>query len=152
MRPRRVSQSAKRLGGAPVARFGRVPFHHHAVGDGVGGFIIVGVDADVADMREGEGDDLARIGRVGHDFLIAGHRGVEAQFRHGLAGGAKAHAVEQRAVGQCQTGGRVVGSARCRHVGCPHNSGICAKLRARAGRVKGQEKIGELLYINELGF
>ena len=45
---------------------------------------IVGVRADIADMREGEGDDLAREGRVGHDLLIAGHRGVEAHLADGI--------------------------------------------------------------------
>jgi hypothetical protein len=45
-----------------------------------GGFDVFGVGADVADMGKREGDDLAGIGRVGHDFLIAGHRGVEADL------------------------------------------------------------------------
>jgi hypothetical protein len=46
---------------------------------------ILAVGADIADMREGEGDDLAGIGRVGQDFLIAGDRGVETDFADRLA-------------------------------------------------------------------
>ena len=38
------------------------------------------VGADIADMGKGEGDDLPGIGRIGQDFLIAGDRGVEADF------------------------------------------------------------------------
>ena len=44
------------------------------------------VGADIADMREGEGDDLPGIGRVGEDFLIAGHGGVEADLADRMAG------------------------------------------------------------------
>jgi hypothetical protein len=69
---------------APVRRLGRVPFHHHALGHRVGGFVILGVHADIADMGEGEGHDLPGIGGVGHDLLIARHRGVEAQLGHAL--------------------------------------------------------------------
>ena len=38
------------------------------------------VGADVADVREGEDDDLLRVRRVGHHFLVAGHGSVEAQL------------------------------------------------------------------------
>lgn len=38
------------------------------------------VRADIADMREGEGNDLAEIGRIRQDFLISRQRGVEADF------------------------------------------------------------------------
>ena len=38
------------------------------------------VGADIADMRKGEGDDLAGIGRVGQNFLIARDRRVEANL------------------------------------------------------------------------
>ena len=68
----------------------------------VDGLDVVLVGADIADMREGEGDDLAGIGRIGEDFLVAGHRGIEADLADGMAGGAKAEAFEHRAVGQHQ--------------------------------------------------
>ncbi|MGC3980833.1 MAG: hypothetical protein QM808_06215 [Steroidobacteraceae bacterium] len=48
------------------------------------------VDADIADMREGESNDLPRVARVGHHFLISGHGGVEADFADCLADGAEA--------------------------------------------------------------
>ena len=64
------------------------------------------IGADIADMREGEGDDLAGIGRVGEDFLIAGERGVEAHFGDGAAGGAQASPLDHRAVGKDQQRGR----------------------------------------------
>ena len=41
---------------------------------------VLGVDAVVADERVGHRDDLAGVGRVGEDFLIAGHGGVEHDF------------------------------------------------------------------------
>ena len=90
--------------GAPVRRFGRVPFHDQAGGNRIGRLVIFGGDADVADMREGEGHDLPGIGRIGHDFLIAGHRGVEDQFCHRLAGGAKALSEEHGAVRKGKAG------------------------------------------------
>ena len=54
------------------------------------GLDVLVVDADIADMGKGEGDDLPGIGRIGEDFLIAGHRGIEADFAHRLTDGAKA--------------------------------------------------------------
>jgi hypothetical protein len=44
-------------------------------------FNVLVIGADIADMREGEGDDLAEIGGIGEDFLVAGQRRVEADFR-----------------------------------------------------------------------
>ena len=66
----------------------------------IDGLDVVLVGADIADMREREGDDLAGIGRIGEDFLVAGHRGVEADLADGVAGGAKAKAFEHGTVGQ----------------------------------------------------
>ncbi len=43
-------------------------------GVGLGVFV---VDAVVADLRRGHGDDLAEVGGIGDDLLVAGHRGVE---------------------------------------------------------------------------
>jgi hypothetical protein len=55
-------------------------------------------------MRESEGDDLARVGRIGQDLLVSGHRGDEARFPEGLAEGAETRAPEDRAVLQDQHG------------------------------------------------
>jgi uncharacterized protein YqeY len=53
-------------------------------------------------VGKGEGDDLPGIGRIGQNFFIAGHRGVEADLAHRMAGGAEAEAFEHGAVGQHQ--------------------------------------------------
>ena len=52
-------------------------------------FMILVVDAVVADFGVGHRDDLAAIARIGQDFLIAGHRRVEADLAFGFAFGAK---------------------------------------------------------------
>jgi hypothetical protein len=91
--------------GAPVRRLRRVPFHHHPLGHRIAGFVILGVHADIADMGEGEGHDLPGIGGVGHDLLVARHRGVEAELGHAHARRAEPVAVEQGAVGKREAGG-----------------------------------------------
>ena len=71
----------------------------------VDGLDVFLVGADIADVREREGDDLSRIGRVGEDLLVAGHRGVEAHLADRVAGRAEAEAFEHGAVGEHQEGG-----------------------------------------------
>ena len=97
-------------GGAVVRRIGDVGLEDaaaHARGGGhVDGLDVLVVDADIADMGEGEGDDLAGIGGVGQDLLIAGHRRVEADLADGRALGAEAMAFDHRAVGEDEEGGR----------------------------------------------
>ena len=61
-------------------------------------FHVHGVDAVIADERIGHRDDLAFVGRVGEDFLIAGHGGVEADLAAGRRFRAKSRAVKNRAV------------------------------------------------------
>ena len=51
-----------------------------------------------------EGDDLARVGRIGEDLLVSSHRRIEAYLPQGLAEGAEASAPEDRAVLQDQHG------------------------------------------------
>ena len=97
------------LGGAVIGGLGDGGLDHAAFDGGggreVGGFKIVIIGADIADVGEGEGDDLAGIGGVGEDFLIAGHGGVEADFAHGLAFGAKALAFDDGAIGEDEKAG-----------------------------------------------
>ena len=64
------------------------------------------VRADIADVGEGEGDDLAGVGRVGQDLLIARHRGVEADLAVALGRGTDAEALEHGAVGEDEERGR----------------------------------------------
>ena len=63
-------------------------------------FHVFGVDAVVADLRIGHGDDLATIAGIGEDFLVAGHRGVETDLAVDLAEGAEGRSGEDRAVFQ----------------------------------------------------
>ena len=84
----RLQPGVEMFGGAVVGRVGDVGLEHAAAharrGRQVGRFDVFVIGADIADVREGEGDDLAGIGRVGEDFLIAGHGGVEAHFATAL--------------------------------------------------------------------
>ena len=63
------------------------------------------VRADIADVREGEGDDLGHVGGVGQDLLVAGHGGVEADLAHRLADRADADALQDGPVRQRQHAG-----------------------------------------------
>ena len=54
------------------------------------------VGADIADMREGEGDDLPGIGGVGEDLLVARHRGVEADLADRVSGRRRARSLPER--------------------------------------------------------
>ena len=102
----RAQPLVEMAGGAEVRRLGDVGAQDDAARarrrrhvDGLDVFV---VGADVADMREGEGDDLPGIGRIGQDFLIAGHRGVEADLADRVAGGAEAETLQHGAVRQHQ--------------------------------------------------
>src|SRR5690606_34187550 len=75
----------ERAGSAPVGGIGNAGADDKAVRRAPLSLDILVVEADIADMGEGEGDDLAGEGRVGQAFLIAGHRGIEADFANCLA-------------------------------------------------------------------
>ena len=86
--------------------------HHTAERVRIGRFDIVLVGADIADVREGESDDLAGVGRIRNHLLIARHRGVETDFADGYAFGAKALAPDHRTISQNQYAGRAFGLGR----------------------------------------
>src|SRR5690606_11194548 len=65
-------------------------------------FNVFAVGADIADMREGECDDLPGIGGIGEDFLVAGERSVKANLANGGTGGAKARPLDDSSVCQHQ--------------------------------------------------
>ena len=67
---------------APVADDGGEFADDEAAGLGPGGLGVCGANSVVADLHGGHRDDLAEVGGVGEDLLVAGHRGVE----HALAG------------------------------------------------------------------
>ncbi len=90
------------LQGAPVGRHSGRGAHDHPAHHGLERFHVLVVGADDADMRKGEADDLPGIRGIGKDFLIAGHRGVEANLAHRAFFRPEAAAVEYRPVGENQ--------------------------------------------------
>ena len=83
---------------APVADDGGEFADDEAAGLGRGGLGVLVVDAVVADHRRGHGDDLAEVGGIGDDFLVAGHRRVENALARNGGGGAKSAAVKHRTI------------------------------------------------------
>ena len=41
------------------------------------------IDANVADMRIGQGNELVAIGRIGQDLLVTRHRGIKYDLTNG---------------------------------------------------------------------
>jgi hypothetical protein len=76
---------------------------------GIEVFHVLVIGADIADMREGEGDDLRRIGRIGQDLLITRQRRVEADLAHRLSSRAEAPSLDDGAVGKDEHGSRGCG-------------------------------------------
>src|SRR3546814_3043468 len=85
-----------------IARRRHILPHHAAQCERVVGLQILIIGADIADMGKSEGDELHRVGGIGHHLLIAGHGGVEADLAHRLALGAEAMSPDHAAVGQDQ--------------------------------------------------
>jgi hypothetical protein len=79
------------------------------------GFDVFPVDAVVADVRIRQGDDLLAVARVGEDFLVTGHGGVEHHLTGRGAGGSDRIALKDRAVCERQDGGREVSLERQKH-------------------------------------
>ncbi len=88
------------LRGAEVRRCTRDFPQHQPSQAHAAGFIILGIDADVADVRVGERHDLLGVGGIREDFLIAGHGGVEHHFATDEAIDANREAAKNRAVGE----------------------------------------------------
>src|SRR5438270_4468910 len=63
-------------------------------------FVVFGVGAVVTDFRIGENDDLAGVGRIGKDFLIAGDGSIKNYFPVTFAFGSVAFASVDSAVFQ----------------------------------------------------
>ena len=110
--------------GPIVGRIGDIGPQHAAQRGRGDGLHIVDVRPHIADMREGEGDDLSGIGRVGQDFLVTGHRGVEADLPHPRHRSTQAAPPDQGAVGQGQNRGGAgrrriwIGRVGCSLFGC----------------------------------
>ena len=106
------------LDGAEVRGIGDIGLEDDADSAATGGgrqvLDVFLIGADIADMREGEGDDLAEIGRIGQDFLVTRQRRIEADFGLNLAGCADARSFNHRAIGKNKHCGRFAGSpGRC---------------------------------------
>jgi hypothetical protein len=61
-------------------------------------FHILGRDAVVADFGAGHRHDLSRVRRIGQDFLVAGHAGVEHDLASRFSFGAGGLAAKERAI------------------------------------------------------
>jgi hypothetical protein len=108
-----VAHPGREVGlGAEARRAGHRLADDAAQGMRVGGLDVLGIGADIADVREGEGDHLPRERRVGHDFLIAGHGGVEAQLADRFAFGAEPLPPGDSAVAKYQYARRPFGLRR----------------------------------------
>ena len=104
--------------GAVIRGFSDILLHDQPACCGCERFDIFLIGTDIADMREGEGDDLPGIGRIGQGFLIAGHARVEADLGDGLALGPEAAAPKDAAISQHQAGGGARGG------GIGHGKGL----------------------------
>ena len=103
--PRACEEVGQRLLGAPARRLVAHVAHHEALGEDAPRLHVGAVDPVVADVRHRHGDDLPGVARVGKHFLVAGHRGVEAQLPAGLTIGTTRDAGEDRAVLERQNRG-----------------------------------------------
>jgi hypothetical protein len=65
-------------------------------------FDVLLVNAVIADQRIGHGHDLAFIGRIGENLLVARHGGIETNLAARRGGGAEAFAMEHGAIFQSQ--------------------------------------------------
>jgi hypothetical protein len=68
------------------------------------GLFILGIGANIADVRIGQGDDLFCIGGIGQNFLIAGHCGIEYHLPGHLAFDTNGNTAENTSVCKRQQG------------------------------------------------
>ena len=86
--------------GAPVAGEGGELADDEALDVRAAGLVVLVVGAVVPDLRVREDDDLAGIGWVGEDFLVAGEGGIEDDLSGPFDRRTKAPALEDRPVFQ----------------------------------------------------
>ena len=89
-----------------VARENGQVANHEAGGKDAVRLDVLVVDAGVADVGIGQRDDLAAVGGIGEDLLVAGHRRVEHDFADRLARRADRRAPENRPVGKRKNRGQ----------------------------------------------
>ena len=119
--PWRTQEGLEALGRPPVRRLAGEVAHDDAAAVRDGGLVVGRVRAVVADVRAGEGDHLAGVGRVGDHLLIAAHGRVEDELARGDGHGAPAaspaktapSAVTRRARGRSVAAGVESRAHRC---------------------------------------
>src|SRR6185312_2971750 len=84
----------------PVGTDWRKLAYHQPFYVRVSGFIVFRIGAVVADLRIGQNHDLAGIGRVSEDFLVAGERGIKNYFAVTFAFRAVTSAAEDSSIFQ----------------------------------------------------
>ena len=94
--------TAQVAGGAPVGVARCQLAHDQAARPRLARLRVVLVDPVVADQRIGQAHQLTRVGGIGEDLLVAGHRRVEHHLAGHLAVRADRPARERRAILQCQ--------------------------------------------------
>ncbi len=95
---------------APARMQPRQVADHQPGGVDLRGLVVLPVHAGVADVRVGQGDDLAAVRGIGEDLLVAGHRRIEDDLPDRGSGGADGAAAEHRSVGENEHGGVLNGS------------------------------------------
>ena len=86
--------------GPPVTWPFPVFLDHEAFNKWPAGFDIFGIDPDIADLGIRHSDDLACIGGISKNLLIASQRGVEDDLANRFAFSAKSAALKNRPIGK----------------------------------------------------
>ena len=82
----------------PVGWICWIPFYNHASRKRICGFIIFCCGASISNMWKCEGYDLASIGGISHDLLIARHSCIKAKLSDGGSDSAKPMAIKNGSV------------------------------------------------------
>src|SRR5690242_5179556 len=88
------------LAATPIARNRAELSDHQALDVRPVGLVVVGIRAVVADLRIGQHNDLAGVGRVGEYLLVSSDGGIEDDLAIALAFGAAAFADEYSSIFQ----------------------------------------------------
>ena len=64
----------------------------------LGGFLVVVIGADIADVRIGEANDLPGVAGIGENFLVTGERGIKNDFTAAASASARRAAVKYSSV------------------------------------------------------
>ena len=70
---------------APIGYVRAQRTHHHRRHLRRRRFVVLRVDANVADVRSGEQNRLPAVGRVGQNLLVTGHAGIEHQLENSVS-------------------------------------------------------------------